>query len=379
LLVIVTAEESETPGGGPDAGGSAQPGGPGQPAAPGPGGLGRPAEGDLLAERRARRAAESGETALIHRAEAAEATVRTLETHVTSLQQRLREAEDERDRISELIDTQEAAGGDRSASGEHELRRAKQREYAEQQLRVEAEDRFADLERQSHAFIERLSRRLSASERSARELAGQLEVVQRELSEAEQSAAAELTTVRRAAREFQERLADLERRALEIHRALGAERAARELSERRLENMRLGNRRVERLVGELRGVVARLRAAASVSVREQAVPAEQQRPNPPRTAPCGPDEADQGEMTEALAAAVERLRARVEDIGDARERTEDAANTPRTQPPLRPVVPVAKPTPHRHSASLLTRWRIRRKDRRRRRSAADQPPSMQSQ
>jgi hypothetical protein len=84
-------------------------------------------------------------------------------------------------------------------------------------------------------------------------------------------------------------------------------------------------------------------------------------------------------MTEALAAAVERLRARVEDIGDARERTEHAANTPRTQPPPRPVVPVAKPTPHKHSASLLKRWRIRRKDRRRRRKAAAKPPSMKSQ
>ncbi len=52
-------------------------------------------EGDLLAERRARRAAESGEVALTRRAEAAEATVQTLERHVASLQQRLREAEDE--------------------------------------------------------------------------------------------------------------------------------------------------------------------------------------------------------------------------------------------------------------------------------------------
>src|SRR5438876_11570428 len=69
------------------------------------GGLGgearsRRGEGDLLAERRARRSAESGEHALLRRAEAAEATVRTLETHVGSLQQRLREAEEERRRSS---------------------------------------------------------------------------------------------------------------------------------------------------------------------------------------------------------------------------------------------------------------------------------------
>jgi chromosome segregation ATPase len=357
LPVIVTAEESETPGGETGAGGSTQPGGLGQQPAPGAGGLGRSSEGDLLAERRARRAAESGETALIRRAEAAEATVRTLETHVSSLQQRLDEAEEE----------------------QHELRRAKQREYAEQQLRVEAEDRLADLERQSHAEIERLSGRLGESERSARELTGQLELVQRELSEAEQSAAAELASVRRAALEFQQRLTDLEGRALDIHRALGAERAARELCERRLENMRVHNRRVERLISELRGVVARLRAAVSVSVPEEPVPAEQQRPNPPRTAPCGPGEADQGEMTEALAAAVERLRARVEDLGDASERSADVAAAPRIQPPPKPPAPVARPASHKHSASLLKRWRLRRKDRRRRRSAAGHPPSMQSQ
>src|SRR5437762_2105331 len=65
----------------------------------------RGGEADLLAERRARRAAESPEHLLVRRAETAEATVRTLEAHVTSLQQRLREAEEERRRVSELIDS----------------------------------------------------------------------------------------------------------------------------------------------------------------------------------------------------------------------------------------------------------------------------------
>src|SRR5271165_7094358 len=109
------AEGSETPGGEP---GAAQ-------------GRGSSAEGDLLAERRARRAAESGESALIRRAETAEATVRTLEAHVASLQQRLLEAEDERRRMSELIE-REASVADRAPAGAHELRRAKEREYAEQ-------------------------------------------------------------------------------------------------------------------------------------------------------------------------------------------------------------------------------------------------------
>jgi hypothetical protein len=64
------------------------------PHAPVPGGgPPEPGEPDLLAERRARRIAEPTETALLRRAEAAEATVRTLETHVASLQQRLRDTE----------------------------------------------------------------------------------------------------------------------------------------------------------------------------------------------------------------------------------------------------------------------------------------------
>ena len=59
-------------------------------------GRGRIGESDFLAERRARRATESGEAALLRRAEAAEATVQTLESHVASLQQRLQDAEQER-------------------------------------------------------------------------------------------------------------------------------------------------------------------------------------------------------------------------------------------------------------------------------------------
>ena len=72
------------------------------------------------------------------RAEAAEATVQTLERHVSSLQQRLREAEEER-----RADGRAARGREGLAlEREHELRRVKQREYAEQQLRVEAEERL---------------------------------------------------------------------------------------------------------------------------------------------------------------------------------------------------------------------------------------------
>ncbi len=65
----------------------------------------RPDEPDLLAERRARRAVETGESAaLLRRAQAAEATVQTLEAHIANLQQRLREAEGDRQRTHELAE-----------------------------------------------------------------------------------------------------------------------------------------------------------------------------------------------------------------------------------------------------------------------------------
>lgn len=74
-----------------------------QPAVPG-GGPPRPDEPDLLAERRARRAAETGEHALLLRAEAAEATVKTLESHILTLQQRLVDAEGNQRRTAELVE-----------------------------------------------------------------------------------------------------------------------------------------------------------------------------------------------------------------------------------------------------------------------------------
>ncbi|MFI4985429.1 MAG: hypothetical protein ACHQAV_05525, partial [Solirubrobacterales bacterium] len=70
----------------------------------------------------------------------------------------------------------------------------------------------------------------------------------------------------------------------------------------------------------------------------------------------GPDEAsssqsalphaENGEMVDALAAAVERLRARVAEHAELTS------------------APVAKPPQHKHSQSLITRLRIARKQRR---------------
>jgi hypothetical protein len=378
---------------------------------PGPEGRPRRSEGDLLAERRARRAAESGEIALTRRAEAAEATVQTLERHVASLQQRLREAEDERLRMDEILDAERSAVLER----ENELRRVKQREYAEQQLRVEAEDRLLMLDRDSRVELEALSTRLSASEAGARELALRLDGVQRQLAEAGthaegvgQQAAAEragaLAELRsEAERDLKARLSDLERRALEIQRGLDAERAARERSERLLESMRQGNRRMESLLGDMKGIVARVTAALAAerasaerpTIDRSAIGQLEAGQHPP--APSVPGEARGVEMADALAAAVERLRARAEcapPIPDA----ESAGPTPELAASLggeestrasgdeavagasvEPAAPVAQLPANKHSLSWIARRRIKRKQRRERRSSASVPPSMQSQ
>lgn len=83
-----------------------------------------PSERDLLAERRARRAAESGESALLRRAETAEATVKTLEGHVAGLQRRLEEAERDGRRTAELAQRLENVEGALEAIRESHRRMA---------------------------------------------------------------------------------------------------------------------------------------------------------------------------------------------------------------------------------------------------------------
>ncbi|HEY7961645.1 MAG TPA: hypothetical protein VID29_06975 [Solirubrobacteraceae bacterium] len=355
-----------------------------------------PAERDILAERRARRGG-SGEPApgaqdLARRAVVAEATVVTLETHLENLRQRLRETEAERQRAGEQL-----------AEREQEVRRVKQREYAEQQLRVEAEEQSEHLRREQRAELDRLQRRLGASERHARELADQLEGVRRELAEAEQSAAAQGAALRRTARELAEREADLagreltlertrteieqrlgearaaerdaralrvredehrqalsarvatlQTRAAEVQREAQAEREAREHTEGRLREVLDAHARAESIVGELRGVARRLRGVVTRT---------------PLAPPAG-GEPDREEMAQALAAAVERLRARVTAVAepDAQDPLPEPAPLapaiqaapvapPAEAPPARPVEP---PAPHKHSMSLIARLRARK-------------------
>jgi chromosome segregation ATPase len=320
----------------------------------GPEGRPRRSEGDLLAERRARRAAESGEVALMRRADAAEATVQTLERHVASLQQRLREAEEDRVRIGESLEHERTATLER----ESELRRVKQREYAEQQLRVEAEERILGLDRESRIEIERLELRLSASEDDARELLLSIERLQRQLAEAEQAAGADRAAVRSVEQSLQERLDDFEDRLQELQRGLNAERAARARSERLLERMREGHGRLELLLGEMNGIIARVTTALARDERPAIVS---------EPAPVVSTEVRGADMADALAAAVERLRARAEA---APLEAPTLAPEPQTTAPASPSAfhqPRMRPAAHKHSLSWFARQKLRRKLRRERR------------
>jgi hypothetical protein len=340
----VTAEGNETSGGEPGRG--AQPGGFGAE------GSARRSEGDLLAERRARRSTESGDAALVRRAEAAEATVQTLERHVASLQQRLQEVEEERLRMSDLLRAEKAGASER----EQELQLVKQREYAEQQLRVEAEERLAGRDLEGRAETERLSTRLGVSEAAARELGARLELIQSQLAEAEQAAAAGRAEVRRAEQDLRARLEELEARAAQMERGLDAERAARERTEAQLAGMSRAHGQMQRLVTEMKMIVERLTGAVA-DVQARSRPAGPSDAAPPAGAPIEPPAAQADaeaqargtEMADALAAAVERLRARAQAA---------VAEVPG---------PAARPSElpsHKHSLSLIGRWRLRRKQRR---------------
>jgi hypothetical protein len=315
-------------------------------------------ERDILAERRARRS-EPGDSALLCRAEVAEATVRTLETHLAELQRRAQDAARERQETLTAL-----------AEVEQEVRRVKQREYAEQQLRVEAEDRREQSQRERRAEIDGLQRRLSASDRHVRQLTDQLESVRRELAEAEQAAAAERVAIVRTERELAEREADLsmrelaldrtrteveerlkitraserqativqeraeqrsqalatrlqtlEQRVVDVQREADSERVARQRSELRLKLARDAYLRMEQIVRELMRVAVELRGALARERTSPAEPAPQPAKalEPPPTTPLPPTPPptpDGAEMAQALAAAVERLRARVAAVSE---------------------------------------------------------------
>jgi hypothetical protein len=240
------------------------------------GGAWQGGEHDVLAERRARRAGVR-DAALTRRTEAAEATVRTLEAHLADLRQRLLEAEREREQAALQL-----------AERERELRRVKQREYAEQQQRVEAEDGFVRLRRGHRAELDRLHRRLHEARATAQYAEEQCAHAERQRA----ALVAQLAGVSESCVRLQRSVATLQNAAIELRDALDRDHEAARMR-----------------IGELEGS---LRAAAR---------------------PACEEDARREEMANALAAAVERLRARVAAVGEPLE-----LEAPPAEAPPAPVV-----------------------------------------
>jgi predicted nucleic acid-binding Zn-ribbon protein len=271
------------------------------------------ADRDILAERRARRGEPVGDPILIRRAEAAEAAAQALEERLGGIQQRLDDAEQESKEASQRL-----------AESEQELSRASQRlSDGEIELRSISQ-RLADRERELQA----VSERLGARERELRTVSDRLAEREQQLLHAE--------------REIKGRVEALELRVSEIQEELARERTARQAAQRELEELRAAQLTVQPLVAELKQVAQRLRiaaeeipAAVSSVPREASAaaeshasprptasvqpPASPRAPTPPRAS--GPTAQSPGgaDIAEALAAAVQRLRARVTAVGDTEE------------------------------------------------------------
>jgi hypothetical protein len=254
----------------------------GNPSPPSP-----ESERDALAERRARRA-WLGSPALTRRAEAAEATVHTLEAHLADLRHRQVQAERERERATAQL-----------AAREHELRRVKQREYAEQQLRVEAEEAVARLRRGHRVELDRLQRRAEEAHAAARD-------------------------------------AEEQRDALAVRLAGVSESCLR----------------LERGVAALQSVAAELRATferdhLAARARIAGLERELERARASTGPPDSKDPVHREEMAHALAAAVERLRARAVPLPEAfapeAPTPSDPAASPAALAPPAPAVPAAPP------------------------------------
>ncbi len=249
--------------------------------------IGAPVEpADVLAERRARRAQE-GDPAVMRRAEAAEAAVRNLETHLAALEQRLEEVGQERARIAEQL-----------AQRESDVGEVKQREYAAQQLRVEAEERGERLQRELRGEIEALGARLQETDAHVRELDAELARL-RERDARLTPIVRELMEVAAGLRTGFERELAAVREELQQQVTWERETYVRELTAmgNRMEDLRF---ELTRTADDLR---AQLAAEPPPELLQHTTEPESER-----------EAIHRREMADALVAAVERLRARVAEV-----------------------------------------------------------------
>ncbi len=220
---------------------------------------------DTSAERRARRA-WLGDAALLRRAEAAEESLGVLEAQL--------------------------------AEREIELRRVKQREHAEQRLRVEAEEAVARLRRSHHAALERLQRRAEEAHAAARHAEEQRDALAARLAEAGEIGA-----------RLQQSVAALQELAVGLRTMLEHDHRAALARIRELE-ARVANT----------AAPASDTAPATGPVPANGLVADA---GPALAAPAPPH---REEMSDALANAAERLRARV--AAPPPEATEPAPTAP---------------------------------------------------
>ena len=274
---------------------------------------------DVLAERRARRGEPVGDPILIRRAETAEAAAEALEDRLAGIQARLREAERESQSASQRL-----------AEREQELTRASAR--------------LSDGEQQLHS----ISARLQESERELRSVSERLNERERELQAVSERLAEREQQLHRAELEIRGRVEALERRVGEVQEELVRERSARQAAEGELQALKAAQAAVVPLIGDLRQIAHRLRDVAEAqppapgpaepsAVAQAAVPTTTT--PPPQADVASPAEPGSAQMAEALAAAVQRLRARVASVGELQESSPlEAAepapevSTPRSSP-----------------------------------------------
>jgi len=178
-------------------------------------------EPTVLAQRRAAREGAADE-ALVRRAQAAEATVSTLETQLDHLEARLREVTGERERLAAR------------------LRAAEQREEAERRVRGEAEDEREALRAEVERQVAELRERARAAEEHAEALGAEMDEIRREAAEAQHAAAAARLAMERGggAGDGDAAQAELDRlsaEAGELARRLERERDLRAAAEAQLE------------------------------------------------------------------------------------------------------------------------------------------------
>lgn len=183
----------------------------------------------VLAERRARRA-EIAEESLLSRVNRAEQDRVLLATRLAEAEHELQRARTEQETLAAELQRREIA-----------LRTAEQREFAEQQRRVEAEDEAAAARRTGREELDALRRRLADAEERVHELTVELEQARREAVEAARVAAHERARSSRRETGGGERRAllaeqeeDLRRRVAEVERLeQQAREAGLELDRRR--------------------------------------------------------------------------------------------------------------------------------------------------